>query len=572
MGGAFRAWHVSLIVTIALTFFHVFNLAVSGQQNASLPAKRNPEYDTTVVNIKRPTSITMSASSSSQALEYLEGLPLQTHRKLYEQPSTVLAVYRCMLPHLGGIFMYLGAVRQLTAGTAKSIVMAMLYMPTSFPTTDLDVWFKPSARKEKEQALFVLDRLHILTSKRNDDGRSLYSLSQGFQRSLRQAIEGSGTHRSFGVPATREESGGRRVTIDYLDEYSRGQWEGILYYLVSGAAGLSKDGITRAEVGPGTKKLLHAGDLVRTVHGSPRITKDGFSFVLQETNAQVWSLLIVYLKMVNDVSTPWLYGEAASDRAQLGMSETEVLSFLFMLGSLELGQDYSTSTLSPTQLQMLVDLSAMGLVYRSSKDSETFYPTRLATSLTSDSGSAMSASSNDIAQVSQGNAGPAAAANKGFIIIETNYRLYAYTNSLIQIAILSLFTKLQHRFPNLVSGKLTKESVHKAVQAGITSSQIISYLTTYAHPQMQKTVPYIPPTVMDQIRLWEYEGERVEVTTGYLMREFSTEAEYRDVLGYADALGVLVWQKDESRCFFVSQVEQISAYLTKKKVTRENRR
>ena len=254
------------------------------------------------------------------------------------------------------------------------------------------------------------------------------------------------------------------------------------------------------------------------------------------------------------------------------MSETEVLSFLFMLGSLELGQDYSTSTLSDTQLQMLEDLCEMGLIYRSSKDAQTFYPTRLATTLTSDSGSAMSASSNDIAQASQGNAGPAATANKGFIIIETNYRLYAYTNSLIQIAILSLFTKLQHRFPNLVSGKLTKESVHKAVQSGITSAQIISYLTTYAHPQMQKNIPYIPPTVMDQIRLWEYEGERVEVTNGYLMREFGSEMEYRDVLGYADALGVLVWQRDESRCFFVSHVEQISAYLKKKRENREGGR
>jgi hypothetical protein len=43
----------------------------------------------------------MSVSSSAQALEYLEGLPLATHKKLYEQPSTVLAVFRCMLPHLG---------------------------------------------------------------------------------------------------------------------------------------------------------------------------------------------------------------------------------------------------------------------------------------------------------------------------------------------------------------------------------------------------------------------------------------------------------------------------------------
>jgi transcription initiation factor TFIIH subunit 4 len=202
------------------------------------------------------------------------------------------------------------------------------------------------------------------------------------------------------------------------------------------------------------------------------------------------------------------------------MSETEVLSFLFMLGSLELGQDYTTSTLSPTQLQMLDDLSAMGIVYRSSKESRTFYPTRLATTLTSDSGALLG---SDIATTAKPDTSKAQ--NKGFIIVETNYRLYAYTNSLIQIAILSLFTKLQHRFPNLVSGKLTKESVHRAVQSGITSAQIISYLTTYAHPQMQKNNPPLPPTVMDQIRLWEYEGERVEVTNGYLMREFGSEAE-----------------------------------------------
>ncbi|KAH3917688.1 RNA polymerase II transcription factor B subunit 2 [Parastagonospora nodorum] len=467
----------------------------------------------------------MSASSSIQALEYLQGLPLQTHRKLYEAPSTVLAVFRCMLPHL-----------------AKSIVMAMLYMPSSFPAADLEAWFKPSARSERVQALDILERLHILGSKREDDKSLSYSLIPGFQRSLRHAIEGSGTHRTFGVPASKAERGEKRLSIEFLDAHAREQWEGILFFMVSGAAGF-QPGSVKMDVGPGTKKLLHAGDLVRTVHGTPRITKEGFSFVLQETNAQVWNLLIVYLKMVDD----------------LGMSETEVLSFLFMLGSLELGQDYSTSTLSPSQLHMLDDLSAMGIVYRSSKDSPTFYPTRLATTLTSDSGALPG---SDVGTTEKPDS---KAQNKGFIIVETNYRLYAYTNSLIQIAILSLFTKLQHRFPNLVSGKLTKESVHRAVQAGITSAQIISYLTTYAHPQMQKSNPPLPPTVMDQIRLWEYEGERVEVTTGYLMREFGSESEYRDVMGYAQALGVLVWKNDANRCFFVSHVEQVAGYLKKKK-------
>jgi transcription initiation factor TFIIH subunit 4 len=75
-----------------------------------------------------------------------------------------------------------------------------------------------------------------------------------------------------------------------------------LFFMVSGAAGFTP-GSVKMDVGPGTKKLLHAGDLVRTIHGTPRITKEGFSFVLQDTNAQVWNLLIIYLKVTGDVST-----------------------------------------------------------------------------------------------------------------------------------------------------------------------------------------------------------------------------------------------------------------------------
>lgn len=37
------------------------------------------------------------------------------------------------------------------------------------------------------------------------------------------------------------------------------------------------------------------------VSNSNRITKEGFEFVLQEANTQVWSLLIVYLTTSEDV-------------------------------------------------------------------------------------------------------------------------------------------------------------------------------------------------------------------------------------------------------------------------------
>ncbi|KAF2785957.1 transcription factor Tfb2 [Melanomma pulvis-pyrius CBS 109.77] len=466
------------------------------------------------------------SASSSQALEYLELLPRQTHTKLYEQPSTVLAIFRCMLPHL-----------------AKTIVMAMLYMPTPFAASDLDAWFRPDGKREREKALAVLEQLHIVVPQQDAHRRTSYELYPGFARSLRQALEGSGTHRSFGVPSSTPDP--KRVTVAFLDEYARNQWENILFYMVGSTVGLANAGALAQDVNEGTKALLRAGDFVKLAHGRVSITRAGFTFVLQETNAQVWSLLIVYLKHA----------------PQLSMSETDVLSFLFMLGSLELGQDYTTSTLSATQLQMLEDLSAFGIVYRSSKDALTFYPTRLAVTLTSDSGALSSSEPLAKSLVSSNRDGSA----QGFIIVETNYRLYAYTSSLLQIAVLSLFTKLTTRFPNLVSGKLTKESITRAVKLGISSAQILSYLTSHAHPQMQKTQPFLPPTVMDQIRLWEYEGERVETTNGFLMKEFSSESEYRDVLSYAESLGVLVWKSDAKRLFFVDRVEQISLYLQKKK-------
>ena len=237
------------------------------------------------------------------------------------------------------------------------------------------------------------------------------------------------------------------------------------------------------------------------------------------------------------------------------MDPVDVLSFLFMLGSLELGQDYRTANLTATQRQMLEDLTDFGIVYRSSRDSTRFYPTRLATTLTSDAGALLNTSAAVPNSLRGGDA------EKGYIIVETNYRLYAYTTSLLQIAVLNLFTRLTARFPNLVSGKLTKESIQRAIAMGITSDQIVSYLTTHAHPEMQKTMPILPPTVVDQIRLWQLEGDRMKATPGYLIKDLTSAQEYEEYWKYAEALGVLVWKNDSKRVFFVSKIEQMGQFI-----------
>lgn len=79
-----------------------------------------------------------------------------------------------------------------------------------------------------------------------------------------------------------------------------------------------------------------------------RITSMGFQFLLQDVKSQVWILLIRYLEL----------------SSELEMDVVEVLNFIFMLGTLELGMVYSTDSLTETQQTLLPDLAALGLVYQ----------------------------------------------------------------------------------------------------------------------------------------------------------------------------------------------------------------
>lgn len=65
---------------------------------------------------------------------------------------------------------------------------------------------------------------------------------------------------------------------------------------------------------------------------------------------------------------------------------------------------------------------------------------------------------------------------EGYIVVETNYRVYAYTNSNLQVALLGLFCEMLYRFPNLVVSILTRDSVRQALKSGITAAQIIGYV------------------------------------------------------------------------------------------------
>ncbi|GKZ86548.1 RNA polymerase II transcription factor B 52 kDa subunit [Aspergillus niger] len=478
----------------------------------------------------------MAAAPSSRPFEYLESLAGTVFYKLYQQPSTALAIFRRMLPDL-----------------AKCFVMALLYLKDPLPAADLEAWVKSESLKERDNALSILGRLHILSNTVTAENVRAYKVTDPFATSLRHALTGADQTQSFGVLS--QVPAGSEVSIPELDEYARRQWEGVLGYMV-GTGGMGGPQVTLSK---GVKELLQAGHLVEIRDRRVEITQDGFAFVLQDVSTQVWHILILYVESASAIK----------------MDSVEVLSFVFLLSSLELGKSYEKNHLSSKQLRMLTDLADFGIVYQESPDAPRFYPTRLATTLTSDS----SALSNPLLGSLSGPAGEASSkAGTGFIIIETNYRVYAYTSSPLQISLIALFTTLKYRFPNLITGKITRQSVRRAVEMGITADQIISYLSTHAHPQMRKHnvsrstsnqagIPpsVLPPTVVDQIRLWQLERDRVKATSGFLFKDFVSLAEYEAPCRYAEEIGVLAWKSDRKRMFFVTRHEQVAAFLRSRK-------
>lgn len=428
--------------------------------------------------------------------------------------------------------------------------------------------------RQRDHAISTLKGLHIIQiSMPSKEKPQEMQLTTNFKNSLRLALTGGGEHNSFGVPSTLLVP--PEIDTPFLDRYARKRWEDILHFVVSSVGYKSTGDVS----GPNksVKELLIAGRLVdRRPNGTIGITQAGFTFLLQEPNAQVWTLLLLWL-------------EASETNKAAGLETVDMLSFLFVLASLELGRAYDTNALTEQRKNMLPSLLDFGLIYIPQHKRSMFFPTRLATTLTS-GGSSLRTISEGVAAAtaaatttaggsssqpgsgSGGGGGPLgpSADQKGSVIVETNYRIYAYTQSTLQIAVLALFCKLNMRFPDMVAGRVTRTSIHQAINFGISADQIISYLAAHAHEQMHRSAalankPILPPTVVDQIRLWQLENERMKTTGGFLFRDFEDHKEFLDTARFAEEIGVLVWRSDKSGMFFANKYEQIRDYLKSRK-------
>lgn len=265
--------------------------------------------------------------------------------------------------------------------------------------------------------------------------------------------------------------------------------------------------------------LLTRGEfmVVHEEDQSIRIADKGFPFLLKDLRTQVWILLLLYLRSLQE------------EKANVH----DVLSFLFRLSFLTVGEGYQMDDLAFSESGLLQDLQDLGIIYRKHRDSKWLYPTQLAIGL----------SSTEAAKRDQ----------EGWIIVGTDYRIYAYTSSPVKLLLLSLFTQIEYQLPNMVMGILLRENIRQAVQVGISANQILQFLETNAHPQMKQNTPIIPESIADQLRLWEAEDRRLSLSPGYFYDDFASLAAFKKAEKYARDVGALLYSDAAKRFLFVTE-------------------
>eukprot|EP00898_Chlorokybus_atmophyticus_P003892 jgi/Chlat1/4503/Chrsp29S04577 len=339
-------------------------------------------------------------------------------------------------------------------------------------------------------------------------------------RQLRVLLEEKGGDKdSTGPPEVQlPPSVAKRLpTVEELDAYALQQWEAVLLHLVSsGAPAVGQLGSTKlpAAMRSHVSQTFMRAGLMDKERGS--ITDSGFRFLLLDIFAQLWQLIHEYVT-------------TAEGR----------------------GMDAA-------QQRVVEEVASLGLVYTlKANDGQRWYlPTRLASNLSAGLSSSSSSSSG----------GGAWQAAEGFIVVETNYRVYAYTASAVQMAVLRLFCKIDYRLPNVVVGSVTRDSVRSALGCGISAAQIIEYLQKHAHAQVADRTPAVPETVADQIRLWEYDMQRVRQYPAQMYEDFPSPEVFDAVVAHArDALGVLLFHDAAKRRLVVHATAhpQMRAFIAK---------
>uniref|UniRef100_A0A9I9CRH4 RNA polymerase II transcription factor B subunit 2 n=1 Tax=Cucumis melo TaxID=3656 RepID=A0A9I9CRH4_CUCME len=204
-----------------------------------------------------------------------------------------------------------------------------------------------------------------------------------------------------------------------------------------------------------------------------------------------------------------------------GVDPADLISFLLELSFHVTGEAYDIDTLSDEQRYAIKDLADLGLVkLQQGRKESWFIPTKLATNL-----SMSLADSSSRKQV---------AYCLSILLLLCHLRQPFHPSPPPSTGTIVLLVKRVLKSLECHQNMVTRE------KDGDNARQ------KNAHPRVAERIPSVPENVTDQIRLWESDLNRVDITPAHFYDEFPSREVFEAACDYAREWNGLLWEDSKN--------------------------
>ncbi|CAO2199350.1 unnamed protein product, partial [Urochloa humidicola] len=221
---------------------------------------------------------------------------------------------------------------------AKKYALQMLYVLAPVTCAAMEEWVLNEYAAKHRVAIDKLLQLRVFVEVRDRRKDVSYKMNQKFQGNMQKYLVDGGSLPREPMPLSVT---GRLTTSSDLEAYALNQWECFLLQLINSSQVEKGTNFSSSMMKTFQRGLLSSRD-----GEAPKLTENGFQFLLMETNSQLWYIMREYI----------------SSAEERGVDPTELISFLLELSFHKLGAAYSLNTLTDVQRIAIRDLAELGLV------------------------------------------------------------------------------------------------------------------------------------------------------------------------------------------------------------------
>lgn len=144
-----------------------------------------------------------------------------------------------------------------------------------------------------------------------------------------------------------------------------------------------------------------------------------------------------------------------------------------------------------------------------------------------------------------------------YLIMESNFKIYAYTHSSFDGGILKLFCSTTYNLPGMTVYRIDEDSTTRAFNKGITANQICQFF-------LNRGIE-VSNNVLEMIRIWEDKRERMKIYESYMLHNFMNVIDFKNVVAFCREKNFLIDVIENDRIIFVKEesYEEVKMFIAK---------